>query len=81
MTKRLMVVRGLLGFAAVFVPGAVGAVVVAKTLSTYWGHDQQASVIVAAIGVALLLGSCERHAWRSRCAPCLPYPTSRRSMS
>jgi uncharacterized membrane protein YeaQ/YmgE (transglycosylase-associated protein family) len=54
MTKRL--VRELLGLCAVLLPGVIGAVVVAKTLGTYWGRDAQASLIVAAIGVALLVG-------------------------
>lgn len=57
MTKRL--VRELMGLGAVLLPGLIGSVVVAKTLSTYWGRDAQASLIVAAIGGALLLGLAE----------------------
>jgi len=57
MTKRLG--RELIGLCAVLLPGVVGAVVVAKTLSTYWGRDAQASLIVSAIGVALLVGLAE----------------------
>jgi hypothetical protein len=57
MTKRY--IRELFGFAAVLLPGAIGAIVVAKTLGAYWGHDPQASLIVAAVGVALLLGLAE----------------------
>jgi hypothetical protein len=61
MTKRL--VRELFGLAAVLLPGAIGAVVVAKTLNAYWGSDAQARLIVAAIGVALLIGLAEL-VWR-----------------
>lgn len=57
MTKRL--VRELMGLGAVLLPGLIGSVVVVKTLSSYWGRDAQASLIVAAIGGALLLGLAE----------------------
>jgi hypothetical protein len=57
MTKRLL--GELVGLFAVLLPGVIGAVVVAKTLSTYWGRDAQATLIVAAIGVALLVGLAE----------------------
>ncbi|HET8933803.1 MAG TPA: hypothetical protein VFN67_10200 [Polyangiales bacterium] len=66
MTKRL--VRELLGLFAVLLPGAIGAVVVAKTFSTYWGRDAQASVIVFVIGVALLIGLAELVARQLRAA-------------
>lgn len=52
-------VRELLGLAGIIIPGVIGTVVVGRTLSTYWGRDVQASVIVATIGIALLVGLAE----------------------
>jgi hypothetical protein len=49
-------VRGAL---AIALPGAVGALVVVRTLTAYWGHDWLASLIVCAIGTALGLGLLE----------------------
>lgn len=41
---------------AVLVPGAVGLLILARTLSSYWGRDQIASLIVVTMGFVLLLG-------------------------
>ncbi|HEY6878482.1 MAG TPA: hypothetical protein VI299_10715 [Polyangiales bacterium] len=49
----------LMGTLAVLMPGAVGAFVVTRTLSTYWGRDPLATLIVGAIALAFSLGLLE----------------------
>jgi len=52
-------VDSFLGTLSILVPGAVGLWVVARTLVAYWGRDHVASLIVFAIGAALLVGLWE----------------------
>lgn len=57
MTRRS--VDDVLGTLGIVVPGGVGLWVVARTLASYLGRDPVASVIVFAIGAALLIGLWE----------------------
>jgi hypothetical protein len=57
MTRRSIGELG--GVLAILLPGGVAAVVVARVLALYWGHDWPASVIVVAIAGALGIGLLE----------------------
>lgn len=61
-----------LSAALVLVPGAIGALIVARTLASYWPHDVLASVLVAAMGLVLALGVFEL-LWRQRRAALLDH--------
>ncbi|MEY4582239.1 MAG: hypothetical protein RL701_6942 [Pseudomonadota bacterium] len=50
------------GFLGILLPGGIGIWIVGRTLAAYWGRDTLASLIVGAIGVALLLGLIESFA-------------------
>ena len=59
------------GLLAVLLPGSFGLLIVGQTLASYWGRDRIASVIVGAMGAALLIGVIEllmRHAAATRLA-------------